>query len=75
MAPYVPKYVSPARVADDRAQMRARLFWIMVAIPCVFALLAFGYSDQAPAFLRTVTIELDRALGNPILWLISAIAS
>ena len=75
MAPYVPKYVSPQQAAEDRARLRARLFWIAVAVPLVFALLMFGYSDQAPSFLRSATISLDGALGYPILALLSALAS
>ena len=46
-----------------------------MGIPVAFAILAFGYSDQAPAFLRTVTITLDRSLGYPILNLIGMIGS
>ncbi len=75
MPPYVPKYVSPKQAEASRARLRSRLFWIGIAIPLAFAFLAFGYSDQAPAFLRTMTIELDRALGYPIMWLIGTIAS
>ena len=74
MAPYVPKYVSPEQAAKDRARLRSRLYWIALCVPLVFALLAFGYSDQAPAFLRNLTIGIDRALGYPILGLISALA-
>jgi hypothetical protein len=75
MAPYIPKYVSPEQAARDRAQLRARLYWLALGIPVAFAVLAFGYSDQAPTFLRTMTITLDRSLGYPILNLISTIAS
>jgi hypothetical protein len=39
------------------------------------ALLLFGYSDQAPSFLRSVTITLDRLFGYPLLALLSALAS
>ena len=75
MAPYIPKYVSPEQAARDRARLRSRLYWIAVCIPVAFAILAFGYSDQAPAFLRTVTTALDRSLGYPILNLIGMIGS
>jgi hypothetical protein len=75
MAPYIPKYVSPEQAARDRVRLRSRLYWIAVGIPVAFAILAFGYSDQAPAFLRTVTITLDRSLGYPILNLIGMIGS
>jgi hypothetical protein len=75
MAPYIPKYVSPEQAARDRSRLRSRLYWLAVGIPVAFVILAFGYSDQAPDALRTVTITLDRSLGYPILNLISAIAS
>ena len=79
MTPYRPKYVpqyrSPEQAAQDRARRRSALFWIAVAVPVAFALMAFGYSDQAPAFLRSITIGLDRQLGYPILWLIGWIGS
>jgi hypothetical protein len=74
MTPYVPKYVPPKQAAEDRARLRARLYWIALGVPLVFALLAFGYSDQAPVALRNLTIGLDRAFGYPVLWLISRIA-
>jgi hypothetical protein len=75
MAPYIPKYVSPEQAARDRVRRRSTLYWLAVGIPVAFAILAFGYSDQAPGALRTVTITLDRSLGYPILNLISAIGS
>ena len=73
MPPYVPKYVPPKQAAEDRARRRSLLFWTAVAIPMVFALLVFSYSDQAPAGLRDAIIALDRSIGFPIAWLISTI--
>lgn len=73
MPPYVPKYVSPKQAAESRARLRAQLFWIAVAIPLLFVFLAFGYSDQAPAFLRGAIISLDRAIGYPIAGLLAMI--
>ena len=75
MQPYVPKYTSPKQAAENRARLKARLYWTAVVIPVVFALLAFGYSDQAPAFLREITIGLDRLFGYPILALIALLGS
>ncbi len=66
MPPYAPKYVSPKQAAEDRARRRAALYWIALAIPLIFMLLLFGYSDQAPTALRSATITLDQALGYPI---------
>jgi len=75
MAPYVPKYISPKQAAEDRARLRSRLFWVAVSLPLTFALLMFGYSDQAPSILRSITMSLDRLFGYPLLALIGAIAS
>ena len=73
MARYVPKYVPPKQAAEDRARLRSRLIWFAVSLPIAFAFLAFGYSDQAPAFLRSVIVSFDRALGYPIIGLLSLI--
>ena len=73
MTPYVPRYVPPKQAAEERARLRRRLFWIALSLPLAFALLAFGYSDQAPAVLRNLTITFDRALGYPVLWLIGTL--
>ena len=66
MPDYVPKYVSPRQAAEDRARRRAALYWIVLAVPLIFMLLVFGYSDQAPGALRTAVITLDQALGYPL---------
>ena len=66
MPPQLPKYVSPKQAAEDRARRRAMLYWFVLAIPLAFMLLLFGYSDQAPAALRSATITLDQTLGYPI---------
>ena len=68
---YVPKYVRPEDAVQSRAQMKRRLIWIAIAIPVVFMFLAFGYSDLAPAFLRSSIIAVDRTLGYPIIGLLS----
>ena len=73
MPPYAPKYVSPEQRAQDRKQLIRRLIWVAVSIPIIFIVLAFGYSDQAPAFLRSAIIALDRSLGYPIIGLLSLI--
>ena len=66
MPPHVPKYVSPKQAAEDRARRRAMLYWVVLAIPLIFMLLLFGYTDQAPAALRSATITLDQSLGYPL---------
>ena len=80
MPPYVPKYVPPKYVppkqaAEDRARRRAAFYWIALAIPLAFAVLAFGYSDQAPAVLRGATIALDRALDYPLARLLGIVVT
>jgi hypothetical protein len=73
MPPYAPKYVRPEDVARSRSRLRRRLFGIAIAIPLIFLFLAFGYSDQAPAFLRNSIIAVDRMLGYPIIGLLGMI--
>ncbi len=73
--PYVPKYVSPKAAAERRARLLSTFYWSAVAIPVAAAVLLFGYSDQAPAFLRDTVAAFDRALGYPILGLLTAITS
>ena len=73
MTPYVPKYVPPKQAEEERARRRTLLFRIALALPLVLALLMFGYSDQAPAALRDMTISLDRVFGYPVLWLIGVL--
>jgi len=66
MPPYAPKYVPPGQAEQARARRRAIMYWIAVAIPLLVAVLMFGYSDQAPATLRSATITLDQSLGYPL---------
>jgi hypothetical protein len=74
MVKQVPRYVSPKEAAENRARVRAWLYWTAVALPVLLALFAFGYSDQAPVALRNAVIAIDRAFGYPMLWLISMLA-
>jgi hypothetical protein len=73
MPPYVPKYVRSEDAAQSRAQMIRRLIWVAAAIPLLFVFFAYGYSDQAPAALRSGIIAVDRSLGYPIIWLLGTI--
>ena len=70
---HVPKYVSPKEAAERKSRLQRRLLWTAIALPLVFFFFAYGYSDQAPAALRSAIIAFDRALGFPIAWLISTI--
>lgn len=75
MPPNVPRYISPKERAENRARWIRFGYWVAVAIPALVALLMFGYSDQAPAWLRDFTVNLDAAFGFPVLWLIKAVAA
>ncbi len=70
---HAPKYVRPEDAAQSRAQMKRRLIWVAIAIPVLFLFLAFGYSDRAPAFLRSSIVMVDRMFGYPIIGLLSII--
>ena len=75
MTPNVQRYISPKERAENRARRRAWLFWTAVAVPALIALIMFGYSDQAPEWLRRFTVSLDAPFGFPLLWLIKAVAA
>jgi hypothetical protein len=75
MAPIVQRYVSPKERAENRARWIRAGYWTAVTLPVVIALIMFGYSDQAPAWLRGFTISLDATFGFPVLWLIKAFAA
>jgi hypothetical protein len=75
----VPRYVSPKQAAEERARRRAllfrSLFWIAVLLPLAAMLMAYGYSDQAPASLREFTIAVDGMLGQPVWTILKQIAT
>jgi hypothetical protein len=75
MIPNTQRYVSPKECAENRARWPQFAYWVVVAIPATFALMMFGYSDQAPRWLREVTGGVDASFGFPVLWLIKAIAA
>jgi hypothetical protein len=74
MIPNTPRYVSPKERAENRARWLRFAYWLAVAIPASIALMMFGYSDQAPRWLREFTLTLDGIFGFPVLWLIKAVA-
>ena len=75
MAPIVQRYISPKERAENRARIRAWLYWTAVTIPALIALIMFGYSDQAPEWLRNFTASVDATFDFPILWLIKLMAA
>ena len=75
MIPNAPRYVSPKERADNRARWLRFAYWLAVVIPTTIALMIFGYSDQAPWWLRGFIVSLDGTFGFPVLWLVKAIAA
>ena len=71
----VPRYISPKERAENRARRRRFFYGTAVALALTVTLMLFGYSDQAPGWLRSATLTLDSAFGFPILQLIRAIAA
>jgi hypothetical protein len=61
-----PSYRNPKQAAEHRAYMIRVILWLVAIPPLLFLLMAFGYSDQAPAALRDFTAQLDAALGRPV---------
>ena len=65
MRSYVPP-PTPKQAAEIRAWRIKTIIWI-VAIPfAVFGVMAIGYSDLAPAWLRRAVIGLDAMFGSPV---------
>jgi hypothetical protein len=63
--PLTPKQAEAQRVQKIATAFRV-LLWIIIALPLVFTVLAFGYSDQAPAGLRGAAMVIDGWLGKPV---------
>jgi ABC-type polysaccharide/polyol phosphate export permease len=65
MSRYIPP-PNPHEVAERQRRVMIGLLWLLATPPLVFALMVFGYSDQAPAALRSLTIWLDGLVGSPV---------
>ena len=61
-----PNYRTPKQAAEHRAYMIRTILWLAAIPPLLFLLMVYGYSDQAPNFLRDFTTQLDAAFGRPI---------
>jgi hypothetical protein len=66
-----PNYRNPKQAAEHRAYLIRVILWLAAVPPLLFLLMAFGYSDQAPAALRDFTAQLDAMLGRPVWSLIA----
>ena len=65
--PYLPPRIpNPKRDAERRARLISRLIWLAAVPPLLLGLMVFGYSDQAPDFLRKLTIVIDGLFGSPV---------
>jgi len=71
--PYVPRYVSPKERAENRARWRRFFYGTAVVLAVVVMLMLYGYSDQAPHWLRAATENVDAAFDYPMLRLIALI--
>ena len=70
-----PRYVSPQERAETRARLRKAMFWALAAIPVLAVVVMYGYSDQAPEWLRRLSITIDGMFGHPGLWLIKTLTA
>lgn len=65
-----PRIPNPRKDAERRARMWSMatraLLWGGAAVLLVFTAMLYGYSDQAPVWLRDFTIGFDNFLGRPV---------
>ena len=57
---------TPQQARAHRANIISGILWLLAIPPLLFAIMVFGYSDQAPLFLRNVTVQLDTLFGMPV---------
>ena len=69
--PFIPHYVTPQQKAETRAQRLRFLYWSAVALPVAITAMLFGYTDQAPRWLRAATENVDAVFGFPVLRLVA----
>ena len=72
MVSNLPPYVSPQQRAEQRARVRRFVYGVAIALPLLFVVVMFGYSDQAPHWIRVFAVNLDAFFGQPVLTLIKA---
>lgn len=65
--PYLPPRIpTPKERTERRKRILSVALWSAAALPLIFVVMAYGYSDQAPAALRDFTMRLDQSLGSPV---------
>ena len=67
-----PPYISPQERAEQRARVLRFVYGAVIGVPVLFAVVMYGYSDQAPHWIRVFAINLDAFFGQPVLALIKA---
>ena len=72
-----PRTLSPHPMSRrNRRRRRGRsgcrfLYWTAVALPLAVTAMLYGYTDQAPRWLRAATESVDAVFGYPVLRLIA----
>jgi hypothetical protein len=61
-----PRIPTPQEQAERRKRIVSAIVWGGALIAVIFALMAYGYSDQAPPALRSIVIFVDQAFGQPV---------
>ena len=69
--PFYAPYVSPKEQAENRARWRRFFYGTAVALPLAVTAMLYGYTDQAPRWLRAATESVDAVFGYPVLRLIA----
>jgi hypothetical protein len=57
---------TPQQAKAHRANLISGMLWLLAIPPLLFAIMVYGYSDQAPLFLRNVVVQLDTLFGMPV---------
>jgi len=73
--PFNPRSLTAKEKAQSRAERLRFLYWFAVAVPVVITVMLFGYTDQAPLWLRSAAEQVDSVFGYPVLRLIAFIMS
>ncbi len=74
--PWRPQRIpTPKEQAEQRSRLIRIILWAAAALPLIFIVMAFGYSDQAPAGLRDLTMKIDGAFGSPVWEILKRVAA
>lgn len=72
--PLDPRYMTDKQRAENRARIISSVLWSGAALALFVGFMLFAYTDQAPAWLRSLAYQIDGAFGYPVLALIRAMA-